>query len=78
MPYNSTPVIEFIAGFRQMADARADAARPADLADTIDRMRTLVSRINRRITTLERRHASLDKMVDVMRERDHRRRRIAQ
>jgi hypothetical protein len=41
-------------------------------------MRTLVARIHRRITTLERRHASLDKMVEVMRERDLKRRRTTQ
>jgi hypothetical protein len=56
----------------------APASLPAaDLVQAIDRMRTLVSRINRRITELERRHDSLDRMVDVLHARDLKARRKA-
>jgi hypothetical protein len=57
-----------------MPAPHADAAHARDLADAIDRMRTLVARINRRITALERKTGSLDRMVDVIRERDLKRR----
>jgi hypothetical protein len=50
--------------------------RSADLAQAIDRMRTLVSRINRRITDLERKHNSLDRMVDVLHARDRKARKV--
>jgi hypothetical protein len=40
--------------------------------------RTLVSRINRRITELERKHNSLDRMVDVLHARDRKVRKVAQ
>jgi hypothetical protein len=57
----------------------APASLPAaDLAQAIDRMRTLVSRINRRITELERRHNSLDRMVDVLHARERKVRKVAQ